>query len=110
MSHDRAEVDALLPLPAATFHILLALGAQSGAIVGMVVREGVALAAVGIVAGAGLGCLAGRAMQAPLVGVRPGDPLTMIAATGVCFATVVLGCLRPAARAARVDPMAALRT
>jgi predicted permease len=86
-----------------------ALGAQSGAIVGMVLREGVALAAVGIAAGAGLGYLAGRAMQALLVGIRPGDPMTMLAAATVCFATVVLGCLRPAARAARVDPMAALR-
>jgi ABC-type lipoprotein release transport system permease subunit len=48
-------------------------------------------------------------MQVLLVGVRPGDPLTMFAATVVCFATVILGCVRPAARAARVDPMAALR-
>jgi predicted permease len=86
-----------------------ALGAQSGAIVGMVMREGVTLATIGIVAGAGVGYAAGRAMQALLVGVRPDDPLTMAAATGVCFATVVLGCLRPAARAARVDPMTALR-
>jgi ABC-type antimicrobial peptide transport system permease subunit len=86
-----------------------ALGAQSGAIMGMVVREGVALATVGIVVGVGLGYLAGRAMQALLVGVRPGDPLTMVTATVLCFATVILGCVRPAARAARVDPMAALR-
>jgi predicted permease len=86
-----------------------ALGAQSGAIMGMVLREGVALAAVGIVAGVGLGYLAGQAMQALLVGVRPGDPLTLFTASAVCFATVILGCARPAARAARVDPMAALR-
>ena len=86
-----------------------ALGAQSRAIVAMVVREGVALAAIGIVVGAGLAYLAGRAMQALLVGVEPGDPLTMFAAIAVCFATVLLGCLRPAARAARVDPMAALK-
>jgi putative ABC transport system permease protein len=86
-----------------------ALGAQSGAIVGMVMREGVALAAVGIVAGVALAYLAGRAMQALLVGVQPGDPLTIIMAAAVCFGTVLLGCLRPAARAARVDPMAALR-
>jgi MacB-like periplasmic core domain/FtsX-like permease family len=86
-----------------------ALGAQSRAIVGMVVREGVALAVVGIVAGVLLAYLAGRAMQALLIGVRPGDPMTLLAAAGVCFATVLLGCLRPAARAARVDPMAALK-
>ena len=100
MSPDRAEVDALLRR---------ALGAQTGAIVGMVLREGVALAAVGIVAGVGLGYLAGRAMQALLVGVQPGDPMTILAAATVCFATVILGCVRPAARAARVDPMSALR-
>jgi ABC-type antimicrobial peptide transport system permease subunit len=86
-----------------------ALGAQSGAIVGMVLREGVALAAVGVVAGAAIGYAAGRGMQALLVGVRPADPLTLTAAIAVCFATVLLGCLRPAARAARVDPMVALR-
>ncbi len=86
-----------------------ALGAQSGAIVGMVMREGVALATVGIIAGVALGYLAGRAMQALLVGVQPSDPLTLLTATTVCFATVLLGCIRPAARAARVDPMAALR-
>jgi predicted permease len=86
-----------------------ALGAQSRAIVGMVMREGVALAAVGIVVGIGLAYLAGRAMQALLVGVQPGDPLTIFTAAAVCFATVLLGCLRPAARAAHVDPMAALR-
>jgi hypothetical protein len=38
-----------------------------------------------------------------------GDPPTMLAAAVVCFATVLLGCLRPGARAARVDPMSALR-
>ncbi len=86
-----------------------ALGAQSGTIVGMVVREGAGLAVVGIAAGIGLGYLAGRSMQALLVGVEPGDPLTILVATTVCFATVLIGCLRPAARAARVDPMAALR-
>ena len=86
-----------------------ALGAQSRAIVGMVVREGVALAVIGIVAGVALAYLAGRAMHALLVGVEPGDPLTILTAAAVCFATVLLGCLRPAARAARVDPMAALR-
>jgi ABC-type antimicrobial peptide transport system permease subunit len=86
-----------------------ALGAQSGAIVGMVMREGVALAVVGIIVGVALAYLAGRAMQALLVGVQPGDPVTILTAAGVCFGTVLLGCLRPAARAARVDPMAALR-
>jgi putative ABC transport system permease protein len=75
----------------------------------MVLREGVTLAAIDIIVGAGVGYAAGRAMQALLVGIRPGDPLTIAAATTVCFATIILGCLRPAARAARVDPMAALR-
>jgi putative ABC transport system permease protein len=86
-----------------------ALGAQSGAIAGMVLREGVALAAVGIAAGIGLGYLAGRSMQALLFGVQPSDPVTMLTAIAVCFTTVVIGCLRPALRAARVDPIAALR-
>ena len=76
----------------------------------MVLREGMALAVAGIVLGAVIGYLAGRAMGALLVGVRPGDSLTLAGASALCLATVVVGCLRPAARAARVDPMSAMRT
>ena len=48
-------------------------------------------------------------MAALLFGVRPEDPLTIAAAAALCLATAMAGCLRPALRAARVDPLTALR-
>jgi predicted permease len=86
-----------------------ALGAQAGGIVGLVLREGLALAAVGIAIGVPVAYAAARGMGALLSGVRPEDPLTIAAAAGLCLTTAVVGCLRPALRAARVDPMTALR-
>jgi predicted permease len=86
-----------------------ALGASVQAIVGLVFREGLALAAVGIVLGvAGANALA-RTMGAILSGVQPQDPLTIGVAAAVCFTIAIVSCLRPARRAARVDPLSALR-
>jgi ABC-type antimicrobial peptide transport system permease subunit len=48
-------------------------------------------------------------MGALLAGIEPGDPLTVLAAVALGLGTAVLGCLWPARRAARVDPMVALR-
>ena len=75
----------------------------------MVLREGLVLALAGIVPGAALASAAGRGMQALLVGVNPGDALTFASAIGLCVVTTVFGCLRPATRASRVDPMSAIR-
>jgi predicted permease len=86
-----------------------ALGAQAGAIIGLVLREGLALALIGIVIGTAVAYAAARGMAALLVGVRPEDPLTLAAAAVLCLAAAVVGCLRPALRAARVDPLSALR-
>jgi predicted permease len=86
-----------------------ALGAQDGGIIGLVLREGLALALIGIAIGVAVAWAAARGMGALLFGVRPEDPLTMVAATTLCLATAVAGCLRPAMRAARVDPLSALR-
>jgi predicted permease len=87
-----------------------ALGAQSGEIIGLVLREGLALALFGTVIGVAVAYAAARGMGALLFGVRPEDPLTIITAAALCFATAVAGCLRPAMQAARVDPLSALRT
>jgi len=86
-----------------------ALGAQGGAIVGLVLREGLVLALGGIVIGIGVAYAAARGMSALLFGVRPEDPLTIGLAAVLCLATAMAGCLRPALRAARVDPLSALR-
>jgi ABC-type antimicrobial peptide transport system permease subunit len=70
----------------------------------------VRMAALGVVPGILAAYAAARAMSALLFGVRPEDPLTISVAAFLCLAVAVLGCVRPAIRAARVDPMAALRT
>jgi predicted permease len=87
-----------------------ALGADGRGIVGLVLREGLALAGCGIVSGVLLGYAAARGMGALLAGVRPDDPLTLTAAVGLCFVTAALGSLLPALRAARIDPLTALRS
>jgi putative ABC transport system permease protein len=86
-----------------------ALGEQAGSVVRRVLREGMVLALAGAGIGVVLAYITARAMGALLAGIRPNDPATIAAAAALCFATAVVGCIRPALRAARVDPMAALR-
>jgi len=75
----------------------------------MIVSEAAWMAAIGVIPGVIGAYLAARAMSALLFGVEPGDPLTIATATLLCLAVAVLGAVRPAMRAARVDPMSALR-
>jgi putative ABC transport system permease protein len=86
-----------------------ALGAQARSIVGMVLREGLTLAVIGTVIGIGVALTVGRGMSALLFGVPAGDLGTIAAAAALCLLTAVIGCVRPAMRAAKVDPMSALR-
>lgn len=86
-----------------------ALGAQTGEIFGLVLREGLALALAGAAIGVAVGYAAARGMGALLFGVRPEDPFTIAAAAALCLVTAVAGCLRPAREAARVDPLSVLR-
>jgi ABC-type antimicrobial peptide transport system permease subunit len=64
---------------------------------------------VGIGVGLAVAYAAARGMSALLMGVRPEDPATLAIAAALCLVTAVLGALRPALRAARVDPLSALR-
>jgi len=86
-----------------------ALGEQARSIVGRVMREGLVLATAGVAIGVLVAYLAARAMGALLAGVQPGDPLTLAGAAVLCFVTAVVGCVRPAVRAASVDPITVLR-
>ena len=90
--------------------VRLALGARSGMIIGMILREGLVLGLVGLIPGILVAYAAGRAMQSLLVGVEPGDAATFAAAVTLCLVTIVFGCVRPALRASRIDPIAALRS
>jgi ABC-type antimicrobial peptide transport system permease subunit len=89
--------------------VRLALGARPKGIAGMIVSEGARMALFGVLAGVIVAYFAARAMSALLFGVQPDDPLTIGAAAGLCFLVTAVGCLRPAVRAARIAPMAALR-
>ena len=89
--------------------IRMALGAQGGDIVRMVVRQGMILAVVGVVAGVAAALLLTRVMSSMLYGVSASDPVTFAAISLALAAVAFLACYLPARRAARVDPMVALR-
>jgi len=86
-----------------------ALGEEASSILGRVLREGLVLAASGVVVGVFVAWLWARGMSALLFGITPSDPVTFGIAAALCVTVAVLVCLRPAIRASRVDPMAALR-
>jgi putative ABC transport system permease protein len=89
--------------------VRLALGAGPRTILAMVTREAAVLVLAGIVLGGALAYVAGRAMQALLAGVSPADGWTFAAAIAVAAVFELAGSLLPAIRAARVDPVTAIR-
>jgi predicted permease len=89
--------------------IRMALGAQPGSVLGMVVRQGLALTAVGLAAGTAAALAITRLVGGLLVGVQSADPATFAAATAFLIAVAALASYLPARRATRVDPMVALR-
>ncbi|MGC2160836.1 MAG: ABC transporter permease [Silvibacterium sp.] len=89
--------------------IRMALGAQRGAIVGLFVRDGLVLAAIGIGCGLVAAFTTMRLMKSLLFGVSAYDPVTYAAITIGIFATAWLACWLPSRRAAAVEPMHALR-
>jgi len=87
----------------------MALGATRGRLVGMVVREGVILAFVGLGLGLVGAYFVGRAMQSMLFGVHPLDVLAFSAVGVVLMGSAVMACYWPARRAASIHPMQVLR-
>lgn len=90
--------------------VRLALGATPPHIVKMFVRRGMALALPGLLLGALLGVQGAAAMRGLLYGVAAADPLTLASVTAVVLAAALCASWIPARRAARIDPMATLRT
>jgi putative ABC transport system permease protein len=89
--------------------IRMALGAERGQVMALVMRRGVALAAIGITVGL-IGAFAGaRYLQSMLFGVEPRDPATFIAVAAMFAVVTTAAAYLPARRATRVDPMVALR-
>ena len=89
--------------------VRIALGAQRGDIVRMIMRQAVFLAAAGVVPGLILANIAGRSMQSLLAGIEPTDVVTFTAAGILCVVMTLVGSFVPTMRAVRVDPAAAFR-
>jgi putative ABC transport system permease protein len=89
--------------------VRVALGAQQSKILAMFLREGLLLGLGGLLPGVLIAYAAGRGMETLLAGIRPADPLTVVVGVLLCGSATLVGCLRPAFRASRVDPSYALR-
>jgi putative ABC transport system permease protein len=89
--------------------IRMALGADARLVVAHIVRHGLAVTAAGVLVGFLAALAAVQSVKALLFGVAPYDPITLFAAPAALVLVALVACALPAARAARVDPMIALR-
>jgi putative ABC transport system permease protein len=89
--------------------IRMSLGATRRRVLGQVLRKGMRLALLGVAGGVAGAFAAGRVLASLLHEVKPGDPMILIAAAGLLAVVALVACYLPARRAARVDPMTALR-
>jgi putative ABC transport system permease protein len=89
--------------------VRMALGARPGDVVRLILKQGLTLTLIGVAAGV-LGALAAaRVMSGLLYGVTATDPATFVAISLLLVIVATLACYLPARRAARVEPIAALR-
>jgi len=91
------------------FGLRVALGAQPGDLLRMVLTQSVRLAVPGIVVGVTLAMSLGRVLQSLLYGVHPADPIILISVTLLVLIVSLLASYAPARRAALADPMSTLR-
>ena len=89
--------------------VRMALGARTPDVLRLVLAEGMSLVALGLALGLLAALAATRAVEGALYGVSATDPLTFAGVTLLLACAALLACLLPARRAARVDPMVALR-
>src|SRR5213076_2434140 len=92
--------------------IRMALGANRGAMLKMILQQGMALTLIGVALGLGGAYVLTRYLESltsMLFGVQPRDPLTFGATAALLTIVALIACLVPARRATKVDPMVALR-
>ncbi|MBO0720593.1 MAG: ABC transporter permease [Blastocatellia bacterium] len=89
--------------------VRIALGASHGDVVGKVVRNGMVLVSIGIAIGLAAALALTRLLHTLLFEVSPLDPLTFLAVAAALVLVALLACYLPARRAARIDPVTALR-
>jgi predicted permease len=90
--------------------IRVALGASAAGVVGLVVRQGMAVAAAGIAVGIPGALALSRVLSSLLYDISPVDVATYAASAAILLATAAVACYVPARRAARVDPVMVLRS
>jgi len=89
--------------------VRMALGARVPSILRLILREGMTLAVAGLALGLASAVVSSRLLTRFLYGITPGDPVTYGLATVLVGGVALAACAIPAWRAARVDPMVALR-
>jgi ABC-type antimicrobial peptide transport system permease subunit len=89
--------------------IRMAIGARPGAVIGLVLRQGLTLAGLGLAVGSALGTVATRVLAGTLYGVSGADPVAWGSAAAVLLAATLAANAVPAWRAVRIDPVRALR-
>jgi putative ABC transport system permease protein len=99
----------LVALRTREFGIRMALGANSGRVLALVMCRGAVVVAVGLAFGIGGGAALTRVLHTLLYGVSANDPATFVSTAALLGSVALLACLIPATRAARVDPAIALR-
>lgn len=89
--------------------VRMALGAARREVLGMVLRESLAIVAAGALIGSAVAWMAARLVGSLLFGLKPQDPSTVVISVAVLLSAALAAALLPALRAARIDPIAALR-
>ncbi|MGH9145437.1 MAG: FtsX-like permease family protein, partial [Vicinamibacterales bacterium] len=89
--------------------IRMALGASAASVLGLVLRQGLRLVAIGLGLGVAAAFTMTRVIQTFLWGITPTDPVTFVIVSAVLAVLALVACSVPARRALRIDPIVALR-
>ena len=89
--------------------IRMALGAEGTDVLGLVVKNGLRLVTLGVALGLAASLALSRVIATQLWGISATDPITLTGAVALLLSTGAIACFIPARRAARVDPLVALR-